>query len=102
MRPPSVLAVFVLLASFAGDAQEVLVRNKPDPSLPPLGVRLRMSVVNVDLLCKQGNGRTVENGTGFVVTYPDARLPKNSTFDYLVTNRHVAECWEEPAHRPRP
>ena len=88
MRPPSVLAVFVLLASFAGDAQEVLVRNKPDPSLPPLGVRLRMSVVNLELLCKQGNGRTVENGTGFVVTYPDARVPKN-----FCTSSH-GEIWQ--------
>jgi S1-C subfamily serine protease len=38
------------------------------------------------------------DGTGFIVFYPDSRLPKGSGFNYLVTNRHVAECWDEHNH----
>ena len=34
-------------------------------------------------------------GTGFLVHVPDDRLPKDKTFAYLVTNRHVAEAIEQ-------
>ena len=39
-----------------------------------------------------------EAGTGFLVAYLDPRLPKGTFFEYLVTNRHVAECWDELNH----
>jgi hypothetical protein len=34
-------------------------------------------------------------GTGFFVSYPEPRLGKDQSFVYLVTNRHVALCWDD-------
>jgi hypothetical protein len=104
MRQSLVFAFFVVLASFT-DAQvgggQVIVTKPVDPSQPTLGVMLKRSVVDIELLCKEGNILISGNGTGFLVAYPDPRLPKESYFAYVVTNLHVAECWEEPAHHPR-
>ena len=36
-------------------------------------------------------------GTGFLVSVPDSRLPKDREFGYLVTNRHVAQAIEQDA-----
>lgn len=105
MRQSFVFLVLVLLASLAADAQvppgQSIVTRQVDPSIPPFGVTLKRSVVDVELQCKDGNSLISGNGTGFAVGYTDPRLPKGFYFAYLVTNRHVAECWEEPAHRPR-
>lgn len=105
MRGSLALAVFAVLASFPVDAQvgpgQMIVTKQVDPSIPPFGVTLKRSVVDVELQCKDGNMLIAGNGTGFAVAYIDPRLPKGLYFPYLVTNRHVAECWEEPAHRPR-
>jgi S1-C subfamily serine protease len=97
MRPSSVLAVFLLVASLA-DSQQILTRKPPDPSVPPFGVTLRRSVVNVEMICKQGDKSVRGDGTGFIVFYPDPRLPTGTGFNYLVTNRHVAKCWDENNH----
>jgi S1-C subfamily serine protease len=70
------------------------MRKKPDPSVPPFAVQLKRTVVNVELQCKEGNSLVSEAGTGFLVGYNDPRLPKGRFFEYLVTNRHVAECWD--------
>lgn len=203
------LAVLAIFASFA-NAQGVLTLNKPDPSVPPIGVQLKRSVVNVEVQCKgaeqevpavtvtstgdrpstvtwelgspddtvsgtmtvkmgvAGKAITVVlpsgtslpaaviainaaisaasvsglkaststrylvitgtedsgtspravghntllpagvligtapqvsgAGTGFLVGYTDPRLPNDTSFQYLVTNRHVAECWDERNH----
>jgi hypothetical protein len=41
------------------------------------------------------NGRQLTGqGTGFLVSVPDQRLPKDTAFMYLVTNRHVAQAIE--------
>jgi hypothetical protein len=80
------------------NAQEILTRKKPDPSVPPFGVMLKRSVVNIELQCKEGNLLVSDAGTGFVVGYTDPRLPKGRFFAYLVTNRHVAECWDKHNH----
>jgi len=34
-------------------------------------------------------------GTGFLISVPDSRLPNGEAFGYLVTNRHVAEAIEQ-------
>ncbi len=94
MRRSIMLAVVVLLVCHA-NAQQILTWKKPDPSVPPFGVMLKRSVVNVELFCKEGNLQVSGAGTGFLVGYPDPRLPKGTFFPYLVTNRHVAECWDE-------
>jgi hypothetical protein len=76
----------------------VLTYKKPDPSVPPFGVQLKRSVVNVELLCKEGNSLVSGAGTGFLLGYADPRLPKDTIFEYLVTNRHVAQCWDGHNH----
>jgi S1-C subfamily serine protease len=88
---------FFLIAPLAR-TQGILYLKKPDPSVPPFGVILKRSVVNVELQCKEGNSSVSGGGTGFVVAYTDPRLPKDQFFAYLVTNRHVAECWDEHNH----
>jgi len=93
------LAAFLLVAFLAdANAQGILTYKKPDPSVPPFGVLLKRSVVNIELQCREGNLLITGAGTGFIVGYTDPRLPKGSTFEYLVTNRHVAECWDERNH----
>ena len=34
-------------------------------------------------------------GTGFLISVPDSRLPNGEAFGYLVTNRHLAEAIEQ-------
>jgi len=99
VRGRLILAVVVLFA-FLAESQEILTRKKPDPSVPPPGVILKRTVVNVELQCKEGNSSVSEAGTGFVVAYTDPRLPNGICFEYLVTNRHVAQCWDGQ-NRPR-
>jgi S1-C subfamily serine protease len=67
-------------------------------SVLPFPVQLKKSVVNIELQCTDGNQSVSGAGTGFVVGYIDSRLPKGTFFAYLVTNRHVAECWDEKNH----
>lgn len=52
--------------------------------------------------CRDGDGKLWESsGTGFIVAYHDPRLGQaDQSFDYLVTNRHVAECMDDNL-RPR-
>jgi hypothetical protein len=77
---------------------QLLTIQKPDLSVPPMGVMLKRTVVNVEEVCKQGNSLVKNAGTGFLVMYGDAKLPAGQGFQYLVTNRHVAECWDEANH----
>ena len=51
----------------------------------------------ITLSCQVGNG--AESGTGFFVAIPVP--PRQQSFVYLVTNRHVAECWD-PEHHAHP
>ena len=88
----------VLLFVVLGAEAQILTLKKPDPSVPPFGVSLKRSVVNVELQCKEGNTSIRAAGTGFLVAYLDPRLPKGTFFNYLVTNRHVAQCWDEQNH----
>lgn len=79
MRSSSVLAVFVLLASF-GESQQQIHTYTAGPFYTPFGVLLRRSVVNVELTCKQGDKWIQAEGTGFIVARTDSRLPKDSGF----------------------
>ena len=97
VRRSATLAVFVLSALLA-NAQSILTYKKPDPSVPPFGVMLKRSVVNVEMQCKEGNLLVAAAGTGFLIAYTDPRLPKGSSFQYLVTNRHIAQCWDGHNH----
>jgi hypothetical protein len=73
----------------------------PERPVPPFGSQVRKGVVVVRESCKDQDGNVwSSSGTGFVVAYHDPRLPAGQDFDYLVTNRHVAECLDEEL-RPR-
>jgi len=101
MRRLIKLAVFCLaLAATFLEAQQLLTLKKPDPNEPPVGVQLKRTVVNIELQCKNGSQLASAAGTGFLVAVTDPRLPKGQSFVYLVTNRHVAECWDEH-YQPR-
>jgi S1-C subfamily serine protease len=86
-----------MLGSVSG-AQQIVIHKKPDPSVVPLAVQLKKSVVNIEMTCVEGNHSISGGGTGFFVSYGDDRLPKGLSFQYLVTNRHVAECWDQQNH----
>jgi hypothetical protein len=95
------LAVFSLfLVAPPLEAQQLLVMNKPDPNVPPFGVQLKRTVVSIELICKDGSLLVSGAGTGFLVDVADPRLAKGQVFQYLVTNRHVAQCWDEN-NKPR-
>jgi hypothetical protein len=55
-------------------------------------------VTFIKLRCTDGGQEFDVRGTGFWVFYPDPRLGKDQGFVYLVTNRHVAECWNDAGH----
>jgi len=56
---------------------------------------MRKTVAFLTLGCLSGNIPVRAQGTGFFVTVADSRLPPpNTSFGYLVTNRHVAMCWD--------
>jgi hypothetical protein len=56
---------------------------------------IRKSVTFIKLTCRDGAQQFEVRGTGFFVYYPDPRLGTDRGFVYLVTNRHVAMCWNE-------
>lgn len=61
----------------------------------PIERQVRKTVAFLTLSCLRGNIPTGVQGTGFFVQVADSRLPANMGFNYLVTNRHVAMCWDE-------
>jgi hypothetical protein len=101
LRHASFIIVFlifvsVLVAAQAKPQQQILTWTPPEHPGPAFGTQLRKVVVVIHLSCKDTDGRLwLSSGTGFLVGYHDPRLPKDQSFDYLVTNRHVAECRDE-------
>jgi hypothetical protein len=95
MRRSTMLTFVLCLASSLLAQDQILTFKKVDPSVPPFGVELKRSVVEIEMICKNGNSTLSASGTGFVVGYDDTRLPKGTYFNYLVTNRHVAQCWDD-------
>ncbi|MFZ0798041.1 MAG: hypothetical protein WAM98_09665 [Terriglobales bacterium] len=61
----------------------------------PIERQIRKTVTFITLTCLRGNTPIQAQGTGFFVSVADSRLPANRTFVYLVTNRHVAMCWDD-------
>jgi hypothetical protein len=73
----------------------------PEHPSPPFGSVIRKAVSVVRESCRDKDGKLWNaSGTGFIVTYHDPRLVADQNFDYLVTNRHVAECMDDEL-RPR-
>lgn len=48
----------------------------------------------IHLICQKGQDMFDVKGTGFFVSYHDERFAEGSRFIYFITNRHVAECWD--------
>jgi hypothetical protein len=62
------------------------------PPFVPVFTQIRKTVVFLELQCKDGNELKDVKGTGFLVQYPGT---KSVAFGYVVTNRHLALCWNE-------
>jgi S1-C subfamily serine protease len=89
----TLLLAFIATGLFAQVAKPqpvILTYTPPDPLSPVPGEMIRKLSVQLELLCKVGGLPKPFTGTGF--------LAGNTNFPYLVTNRHVAECWDEANH----
>lgn len=68
------------------------------PAITPIEA-VRKIVVFIKLDCRESGRKWDVKGTGFFVGYHDPRLPESiSRFVYLVTNKHVAQCWDSRGH----
>ena len=103
MRRSSLILAFLALVSVLAIAQDkaqdeaprLITMTIPKHPDPPFATQLRKIVMVIEPTCKVGETSEQFAGTGFIVAYEDPRAPKGSQFNYLVTNRHVAECWDE-------
>jgi hypothetical protein len=79
----------------------LLTFNAPDPNSPVPGEAFRKLPVQITVTCKLDNtpqSQTMTaNGTGFFVGIKSLVVP-DRTFFYLVTNRHIAQCWDAQSH----
>lgn len=97
----ALLAVFTTTGLWGQEAKSkptLLSFTAPDPSSPVPGETLRKLSVQLELLCKVNDKAEPFTGTGFIVGIPAPPEEKHLSFEYLVTNRHVAECWDETNH----
>ena len=106
MRRTAILTLMLALMAIGATGQspkgggQILAYTPPDPTSPVPGELLRKLAVQIILSCKV-SGRPlpqIMTGTGFLVGIPVPPAEKNLSFDYLVTNRHVAECWDATNH----
>ena len=77
-------------------APRILMWTPPEHTVVPFGSQIRKAVSEVRESCKDKDGKIgTYAGTGFIVAYHDPRLAADQNFDYLVTNRHVADCLDD-------
>ncbi|MBZ5705718.1 MAG: serine protease [Acidobacteriia bacterium] len=88
------------LAQAPNPAQTPATATPPEPQRLPFYKEIRKTVVFLELVCKSGTAFKDIKGTGFFVWYPDKRLGDGGGFTYLVTNRHVAMCWDDETRIP--
>src|SRR6266481_7924376 len=96
LRTP-ILLLTVLFTAAAGVA---LAQDQPATTTAParLETELLKTIVfmTVEATTPGKPAKSVElHGTGFLVTVPDSRMPKDKAFAYLVTNRHIAQAIEQ-------
>lgn len=87
------LMVFTLAMTVTVCSAQNTPQTTPPPPEPAM-TQVRKCVTFIQLLCKEGSQEFDVRGTGFFISYPDPRLGKD-TWAYLVTNRHVAQCWND-------
>jgi hypothetical protein len=97
---------FILMVEVAGGsaaAQVTVGSPQAAPStLPdPVEKQMRKTVSFITMACLDGNLVSGLEGTGFFVSVSDSRIPGHDQFLYLVTNRHMAMCWDAPGHDRR-
>jgi hypothetical protein len=97
-----IVATFALAAAVRGQNQTST--PAPAPQVPattaqaqplPFGTQIRKTVLFIELQCKRGGDLVPVTGTGFLVGIAAPELGKDVKIGYLVTNRHVALCWDE-------
>lgn len=96
--------LFILAVCFCAVISNGQMQNAGSPvsaqsayraSITPMDV-LRRIVLFIKLTCEENGTLYDVEGTGFLVSSHDARLPAGKQyFVYLVTNRHVAACWDD-------
>jgi hypothetical protein len=68
----------------------------PHPSVTlPFERQMRKTVSFIELVCQDGDKLVKVQGTGFFIIIPEKRISDSAGFAYLVTNRHVAMCWDD-------
>jgi hypothetical protein len=71
-----------------------LQQTTPTAPAEPAERQIRKMVTFITMHCLRGTQPVKAQGTGFFVGVRDTRLLE-SGFVYLVTNRHVAMCWDD-------
>lgn len=100
MKAPRVACASLILALLpvgiaAQNAPATPLTQTTTTSAEPVERKIRKTVTFITLSCLRGNIPIRAQGTGFFVSVADSRLPANRSFGYLVTNRHVAMCWDD-------
>lgn len=90
-----ILAVLLGCMAAQNPPATPLTQTAPTGAPDPVERQIRKTVTFITLICLRGNLQIRAQGTGFFISVPDSRLPDNRGFGYLVTNRHVAMCWDE-------
>src|SRR5580692_8905139 len=72
-----------------------LQQKTPTAPTEPAERQIRKAVAFITMHCLRGAQPVTAQGTGFFIGVADSRLPTDRVFVYLVTNRHVAMCWDD-------
>lgn len=101
------IVVIIALAAAVGARSQVTIGGQSQTAAPapspttqtqavaPFGTQIRKTVLFIELQCKDGDKLLTARGTGFVAGIEAPEIGKDQKFGYLVTNRHVALCWNE-------
>jgi hypothetical protein len=97
------LCAIVLISSLAGGQTQTQSTTQPTTQPADSAItQIRKTVAFIKLTYTDGGQAYTGRGTGFFVSYPESRIEgKPASFIYLVTNRHVALCWNgrgQPMH----
>ncbi len=102
MRAPFTVFTLLILALIPaqvhGQNQPPVSLQQTTPTAPaPMSEsterQVRKAVVFITMHCLRGAQPVTAQGTGFIVAVLDSRV--QGAFHYIVTNRHVAMCWDE-------
>src|ERR1700730_3580912 len=84
---------FLLATVYSAFGQDA--PKAPQPPKPFMA-QLKETVVVIKLECQAGQNSYHASGTGFFVQVESEK--QGYAAPYLVTNRHVAECWDHHQH----